>query len=326
MDRFDKVVRDRCCHLAEAEKLHSGLKTSKQLKNTLRLYRDRQIAKHFGGDKQVMNEVIIEQIIEPPVMDPNTVLQMPVPKDTAIRPAHLIAQVRGPEDPQGRIFERMKEQREEALASNLERQESIRSQLEEVVAVVEEKMDRGDKPLPADLSRIERLEKQLEKAEEENRELKFEIGRQKQLVRVQAEREMEALEEGGRAEEEAARAKGKQQQTAMRLAIMEADKQVLLNYYEAEKDMINQLTAELPAKDRRYESRLKASSAKVIAKYLLDTLGIDEEAIYIVSGLSMIEEEEGLDQAEEEGGPGPSVIPATGDIPAHSLPSGPPPS
>lgn len=284
MDRFDKLVRERCCHLTEGQKIKSGLKTHRQLKDAIATYKLKGNAKHFAGEAQMMNTNIKNQILDPVSIKNPMGTSMPIPPNVPPRPGANVAPIVPP--PVSLQQQVQQGEAEEAVREVLQRQESVQSEIQELVAELEGKAEAGEAPDAGDLSALERLERENERLQRELEEARFEIGRQKELVKVGVQQGIEGMEEA--------------EELQAVLSVKGLSKADLQKYLFSQEAQIKEMAKMLPADQRLPKSRWGGASAATLANYLLTTLGID--AGTILTTLENIKRRE----EERAGGAGPS--------------------
>jgi len=272
LDRYDSVVKSRCEELPLGIQVRSGYKNKKQVRKAVSIYKDSIKQEEYGAGRAYAQ--IAEQDIEGILLHskrflPIRYVNLDKGTDAPIRP---VANPINPTEPIDPVQE---------LVANISRQQSLSQELQEVAAELSAKADRGEAPDPEELTYVERLERQLEKAERDNKELRFLVEKGKVQERTLAQMEMDALEEAGRAEESA------EAQRKLN-ALMTASKPELVDYLEANKEIIVELNAGVPDGKREPFSRIKTMSRERILKYLLDYLNIDVEDLYIGMGMDLI--------------------------------------
>jgi len=276
LERFDDFVKDKCCILTPNQQLRSGYKNRQQLKRAVRIYKDPKAQAVYGGGRSFAD--IPEQEVENILLAskrfmPIRFVDLDRGTDAPVRPI-----------PRRAVRERQAVDAVQELVASISRQESISQELEEVTAELAEKAERGETPDREQLSYVERLERQLERNEDEIRELKYLVERGKVFERTLAQREMDALEEAEQQE------KSSEQQRKLNL-FLTTPKSELVQIVEAHKDEIYRLNAEVSSDQRKPYSQILQLGRDRLIKYLFDTLGMDIDELYTTSGLEDIYDE-----------------------------------
>lgn len=274
LDRFDELVKNKCCVLTPAQQLRSGYKNKQQLKKAVSIYKDPEKQSQIGGGLSFA--YIPEQDVEGILLSskrhmPIRYVNLDRGTDAPIRPV--------PAPVRDDVINPVEE-----LIASISRQESLSQELQEVSAELAEKADRGETPDRDQLSYVERLERQLQRSEDEIRELKYLVERGKVFERTLAQREMEALEEAEEQEKSA------EQQRKLNL-FLTTPKAELVQIAEAHREEIMLRNAEVPTDKRKVFSQILQMSRERMIKYLFDTLGMDIDELYTSSGLEDIYED-----------------------------------
>jgi len=278
MDHYDKVVRDRCCRLSDKEKLNSGLITQRQVKDAIKTYKNPATAQYFAGEYQLLNQNIKAELLTSPGVKQFLGVKMPIPENIPIRPVPTVVRVIEPDNEEGRILERANDQREDDLRETLIRQQSISEELQEVSAELKEKYDRGDTPLPEDLDRVTRLEKELERANKKIVELEFQVQRGKVQEKTLAEFEAEALEE---AEQQRIRAESERKLRSLQNQPVGT----LRDLTEILSEEIGLRNVEVSPEKRVPPSQIKQMGRQRLVEYLTGPLGFDIDELFLQAGL-----------------------------------------